>query len=77
MSGLFNTIRDGVNNGVLQQPFNVRMVNESCNDVLIRSRSFLSKHRLGNPGGYTVYFERFSNDNGDEIRGLYQLITTN
>ncbi len=46
-SRLFNTIRESINNETLQQPFNVRMVNESCNQLLERSTSFLCKHIIG------------------------------
>jgi len=37
---------------------------------LQKSRSFLSKHCVKNPGGYTVYFER-------KGRGVYKLIEKN
>lgn len=36
-------------------------------DCLKKSKSFLSKHRKGNPGDYTVYFIRLKE------KGLYKL----
>ena len=49
-------ISNAVTNGKLQQPFSVSDVNIACKNLLVKSPSFLSKHRKGNPGGYKVYF---------------------
>lgn len=66
-SKIFTAINVSVTNGKLKQPFTVPTVNLSCNNLLEKSHSFLSKHRKGNPGGYTVYFVRDKN-------GKYSLI---
>ena len=50
----------------LKKSFRVNDVNGCCNNLLKLSPSFLSKHRVGNPSGYTEYFFRIS-------RGLYQI----
>ena len=50
----------------LKKSFRVNDVNRFCNNVLMLSPSFLSKHRVGNPKGYTEYFIRIS-------RGVYQI----
>lgn len=43
-------------------------VREECNGFAKKTYSnFLSKHRKGNPSGYTEYFKRIS-------RGLYKLL---
>jgi hypothetical protein len=55
-SRIFETIKSAIENGFLAQPFNVAEVNTYCNNLLSKSPSFLSKHRLENPGGYKVYF---------------------
>lgn len=55
-SKLFITINLAVTEGKLKQPFSVNEINIACNGLLLKSRSFLSKHRKGNPGGYKVYF---------------------
>ena len=55
-SNIFLTIKSSVITGKLKQPFTVADVNVNCNNLLAKSSSFLSKHRKGNPGGYTVYF---------------------
>ena len=49
-------INVAVTNGKLKQPFSVSDVNTACKNLLAKSPSFLSKHRKGNPGGYTEYF---------------------
>lgn len=54
-------IKAAVTNGSLQQPFSVADVNAACKNLLVKSPSFLSKHRMGNPGGYTVYFIQSNN----------------
>lgn len=53
MSRLYNTIRQAVSDNILAQPFDVADVNRACNNLLLRSPAFLSKHAVGNPGGYT------------------------
>ena len=55
-SELFEAINLAILNKKLDQPFSVADVNRVCNNLLANSPSFLSKHRLDNPGGYTVYF---------------------
>jgi hypothetical protein len=57
-SELFEAINLAILNKKLDQPFSVADVNRVCNNLLANSSSFLSKHRLDNPGGYTVYFIR-------------------
>ena len=57
-SKLFEAINLAILNKKLDQPFRVADVNRVCNNLLANSPSFLSKHRLDNPGGYTVYFIR-------------------
>lgn len=59
---IFETIK----NSNLPETFSVKDVNEVCNNLLLKSKSFLSKHCLDNPGNYTVYFKRIS-------RGLYSI----
>ena len=67
-SRIYNSIRNCVSNGYLKEPFRVSDVNKCCNGILKRSPSFLSKHRVGNPGGNTEYFFR--------VRiGMYKLIS--
>jgi len=56
-----------VTNGKLKQPFTVSDVNSACENLLAKSPSFLSKHKQGNPGGYTVYFVQ-------DMKGKYSLI---
>jgi hypothetical protein len=60
-------INVAVTNGKLIQPFSVADVNSACKNLLVKSSSFLSKHRKGNPGGYKVYFMQDKN-------GKYSLI---
>ena len=56
-SKIYIAISNAVSSGKLAKTFNVKDVNSACNGLLLKSPSFLSKHRLGNPGGYYVYFE--------------------
>jgi hypothetical protein len=60
-------IQKAVANNSLSQPFSVSDVNRNCNELLVKSPSFLSKHTKGNPGNFKPYFIRFS-------RGKYLLI---
>lgn len=60
-------INAAVTNGKLIQPFTVSDVNSACKNLLAKSPSFLSKHRQGNPGNYTVYFVQ-------NKKGKYSLI---
>lgn len=55
-SKLFDKIVDGVNKGKIKEPFNINDVSK----ILKTSKSFLSKHADGNPGGYKEYFIRKS-----------------
>ncbi|NVK75107.1 MAG: hypothetical protein HWE24_16680 [Oceanospirillaceae bacterium] len=55
---LHEAICEGVRTGKLNEPFRVADVNRSLSGLLEKSPSFLSKHRVGNPGGYTEYFFR-------------------
>lgn len=67
MSKFYQTIKQAVQSGKLQQPFNVQDVNTCCNNLLAKSPSFLSKHNLGNPGSNRAYFKRI-------CRGCYEII---
>ena len=49
-------IREAVLNGQLGQPFSPRLVNEALG--IDWAGTFLPKHRVGNPGGYTELFVR-------------------
>lgn len=60
-SKLFSSIHLAVTEGNLKEPFSVNDINITCNNLLAKSRSFLSKHRKGNPGGYKVYFVQDNN----------------
>ena len=62
---IYETIVQLVVEGVLAQPFSVASIKE-VSEILDRSPSFLSKHAMGNPGGYTEYFVRMG-------EGLYLL----
>ena len=49
-------IRDAVCDGILEEPFSAREID---NVLGIRwGGTFLPKHRVGNPGGYTELFVR-------------------
>ena len=49
-------IRDAVYHGVLGEPFSPRDVNDALG--ISWGGTFLPKHRVGNPGGYTELFVR-------------------
>lgn len=55
-SKLFDRILDGVNKKKIKEPFNV----DDVSNIIKTSDSFLSKHAVGNPGGYKEYFIRKS-----------------
>ncbi len=60
-------IRGAIQEGRLKQPFTAADVRQACpgwNPATYGS--FLPKHRVGNPGGYTPYFVR-------ESAGRYRL----
>ena len=57
-------IRQAVEDGRLQREFTPLRVNEALG--LNWAGTFLPKHRVGNPGGYTELFVRIT-------RGLYKL----
>ena len=61
-------IRDAVWRGRLVEPFSPRDVNRELG--ITWAGTFLPKHRVGNPGGYTELFERVSSR-----PALYRLIT--
>ena len=52
-------IRDAVSRGLLEEPFSPRDVNDALG--IHWGGTFLPKHRVGNPGGYTELFVRVSN----------------
>lgn len=56
-SFMFSMILKVIDNGCLKEPFSVGDVNRCCT-TLMHSPSFLSKHAVDNPGGYTPYFIR-------------------
>jgi hypothetical protein len=68
MSRIYNTIVKLVNNRRLREPFRVADV-QAVSSILDRSPSFLSKHAVDNPQGYTEYFRRVNN-----TPGLYRLV---
>jgi len=70
-SKLYESILNCIKSGKLNQPFRVSDVNNCCKDILSKSPSFLSKHRVGNPGNHTEYFIRERNSSGLEIVGSY------
>ncbi len=51
-------IRDAVSRGVIEEPFSPRHVNDTLG--IHWGGTFLPKHRVGNPGGYTELFVRVS-----------------
>jgi hypothetical protein len=68
MSRLMNDIRSAARRGDLPARFRPADVRAACPGWAEQTyRVFLPKHRRGNPGGYTAYFER----NED---GTYSLI---
>lgn len=61
---------DGIKEGLLKgmnEHFSVADVNLFCNNLLGKSAAFLPKHCKGNPGNYSVFFER-------KEKGRYSLI---
>ena len=61
-------VRAAVDSEKLKEPFSASDVKKACPDFADHTYSnFLPKHRKGNPGGYTEYFERVA-------PGLYILI---
>ncbi len=60
-SRLYENIKINIKTGKTKEPFRAKDFS-----FLSKSRSFLSKHRVDNPGGYKEYFIRIS-------RGLYKL----
>lgn len=63
-SKIYIKIKKAVEDNRLKEPFSVSEVNNSCNNLLLSSKSFLSKHRDQNPGNYSVYFDRCKNTKG-------------
>lgn len=60
-------IREAVKSIKLKEPFTAEDVHKACPSIpLSTCRTFLPKHRVGNPGGYTELFIRVS-------KGLYKL----
>ena len=76
-SNIYLTILQYVNSDILEQPFNVSDVNKNCDGLLNKSPSFLSKHCVGNPGGYTEYFTKERDLNGIIKRGYYRINSMN
>lgn len=54
-SKILNTI---INYQTLPKQFRVSDVNKFCNNILIKSPSFLSKHCNENPNNNTIFFVR-------------------
>jgi len=50
--------RDAVSRGLLEQPFGLRDMNDALG--IHWAGTFLPKHRVGNPGGYTHLFVQVS-----------------
>jgi hypothetical protein len=68
MSQFMNDIRSAIERDELPKRFRANDVRIACPGWADRTYSvFLPKHRLGNPGGYTAYFEK-NND------GTYSLL---
>ncbi len=67
ISKLFMTIKNAKDSEILIEPFRVSDVNAACNGLLMKSPSFLSKHRKDNPGGHYEYFDR-------DAMGEYRLL---
>lgn len=72
-STLYIAILKCIHLNKLTEPFRVSDVNNCCKRLLEKSPSFLSKHRLGNPGGNNVYFKRVTNNQGQDVKGLYEI----
>ena len=69
-SRFVHAIRIAVKEGHLREPFRAHDVKEVCPGFADHTYPvFLPKHRRGNPGGYTEYFERIE-------PGLYRLLQT-
>ncbi len=69
MSRFVSDIRDAVSRGDLPRKFRPNDVRRACPGWADHTYGvFLPKHRRGNPGGYTAYFERHSD-------GSYSLIS--
>ena len=51
-------IRDAVGHGLLEEPFSPRDMNSALG--IHWAGTFLPKHRVGNPGGYTELFVQVS-----------------
>lgn len=49
-----------LNSSLKEKSFSVKDINKFCNELLLKSPSFISKHCVDNPGGYTEYFKRVS-----------------
>lgn len=73
-SNIYSTLVQLINSKLLNKPFTVSDINRECNGLLKKSPSFLSKHRVGNPGGHTEYFIRVKDSSGSEKRGYYWII---
>ena len=68
MSRFVENIQRARRQGRLPYRFRAEDLKAACPGWADRTyKVFLSKHRVGNPGGYTPYFKRRS-------RGLYSLI---
>ena len=68
MSRLVEDIRQAIRRGTLAKRFRGADVRKACPGRSHRTyTNFLPKHRLGNPGGYTAYFNRHAD-------GSYSLI---
>ena len=67
MSDFVSAVRSAIREGKLKTPFRAKDVKEACPGWAASTYStYLSKHRVGNPGGYTAYFRRHE-------KGLYSL----
>ena len=68
MSRFVEDIRQARTQGTLPERFRSADVRRACPGWADRTYGvFLPKHRVGNPGGYTPYFERYED-------GSYSLI---
>jgi hypothetical protein len=71
---LIERIRAAVQAGSLLEPFDASMVRQACPGPLGRHyaphthRVFLSKHCVGNPGGYIEYFRRIGHGSYELVR---------
>ena len=60
-------IREAVSSGKLKEPFSAKDVHEACPTIPLNTcRTFLPKHRVGNPGNNTELFIRIE-------KGVYNL----